>query len=157
MNTLNREDIYEQKELSRVIDDENIPFSNLMDVFSGFICNVLITKDNLQKLNIGAETEIIIRNYALQGKAFLDKVISNKVLKNTRVSAWETHDKFENGSAPRILLRIIICSLYNKKDSEYDTHGSGELLGVFFSLLSDLGSGYCRQFRKYLEENLYEK
>ena len=156
MNILDREDIYEQRELSRVIDDENIPFKNLMDIFTGFICDVLMTKDNLQKLNIGSEIEMIIRNYALQGKAFLDKAISNRVLKNTRISAWEIHDKFENGSAAKILLRIIICSLYNKKDSEYDTQGSGELLGVFFSLLSDLGSGYCKQFRQYLEENLCE-
>ena len=157
MNIFDREDIYEQNELSKVIDDENIPFEELMSAFVGFICNVLMAKDNLRKLNIDVETEIEIRDYALQGEAFLDKSITKEVLKETRmsaISAWKTQDGFIADSVAKTLLRIVICSLYNKEDAEYDTHGSGEMLGVFFSLLLDLGSGYCKQFRYYLQEKL---
>ena len=154
---MEREDIYEQTELSKVIDDENIPFEDLMDVFVGFIFDVLITKDNLQKLNIDGETETIIRNYALQGKAFLEQSINNEILMEARISAWKTHGGFVDGSVAKTLLRIIICSLYDEEEAEYETYGSGEMLGVFFSLLLDLGKGYCKQFRYYLLKNLNEE
>ena len=150
---IEREDIYELNELSKVIKFENIPFKNLMDAFSGFICDVLIANDSFQNLNIDSKTETVIINYALQGKAFLDKSINNTALEKARISAWKTHDGFVGGSAAKNLLRIVICSLYDEDAAEYDTQGS-EMPGVIFSLLLDLGKGYCKQFRYYLQENL---
>jgi len=154
MYNLDREDIHEHLELSKAIDTENIPFEKLMYALISFIYDKLFTKDNFQKLNIDSENEMMIRNYAHQGKAFLDKCIAKELLIEARVSAWETHDRLPRDSASRNLLRIIIDCLYDKEDSEFEVHGSGEILEVFFSLLLDLGNGYCNQFRCYLQQKL---
>jgi hypothetical protein len=156
MKSIDREDIDEQIELSKVIDIESIPFIKLMDVFIGFVYDELITKDNLQKLSIDDRTEIMIRNYALKGKEFYEKSISKEALMKERVSAWGAYRGLADKSVSNTLLRIVICCLYDEKDAEYDVYGSGEMLGVFFSLLFDLGSGYCNRFSRYIQKYLVQ-
>ena len=148
-----REHIYEYDELEKVIDIDNIPFDNLHEVLIGFTFNELLTKSNLRKLNIDSETEAIIRHYALQGKAFLEKIITKEELFKERVSAWETHDELPKNSAPKYLVRLIIYFLYDEKSAQYDTYGPDLFLEAFFSSLLDLGSGYCSLFRHYMQEN----
>jgi hypothetical protein len=151
---MNREDIYEQVELSKVIDIENIPFERLMDILTGFCLSELLATDNMQKLNIDNDTEISIKNYALQGKAFCSNDITEEELDKERGLAWNAHYELANGSIESKLLRIVISCLYDRDSAEYDIYGSGEMLGVFFSLLLDLGPGYCKQFKYYIQNNL---
>ena len=154
MNIMDSENIYELEELEKTIDIDNIPFEYLMRVFVGFICHELITNDNLQKLNIDGKTGVMIIRFALQGKAFLEEQITKEELLKDRVSAWEIYDGLAYKSNSQNLLRIVICCLYDKKTAELDKCGSADDLALYFSLLRDLGSGYCKQFRCYIQNNL---
>ena len=88
MDIIDREDFIEFDELGKTIDIDNIPYEKLMHVFIGFICDELITKDNLIKLNIDINNEAMIIGFALQGKAFLAGRITQEELLIERVSAW---------------------------------------------------------------------
>ena len=154
MSNINREDINAQNELSRVMDLDDIDFEKLMNLFADFILNNLLEKENVHALNINHEIAEKIKNYALQGKAFIDGYISKDILTKERISAWDTYKELVNDDPSKKLLRIIICLLYDKEESEFDMHGSGEMLGVFFYLLLDLGAGYCNLFKNYLQSNL---
>jgi len=154
MSIIDREDIHEQIELAKVVDVENIPYEKLMGVLIGFVYDELYVKNCFQELSIDSKDEAIIRNYALRGKAFLNKDLTKEELTNERISAWTTHDSLIDDSSSKVLLRIIICLLYDREDAEYDVYGSGEILGVIFSLFLDLGSGYCSRLRHYLQEKL---
>jgi len=154
MDIMDREDIYELDELEKIIDTDNIPFEKLMRVFIGFICDELITKDNLQKLNIDVNNEITIIGFARQGEAFIEDRITREELFRERVAAWETYDGLPDGSAAQNLIRIIVCSLYDREAAGFDRYGSESKLELYFSLLLDLGPGYCKQFRCYIQNNL---
>ena len=149
-----REDIFQKNELKKVINVKDILFEDLQKVLIGFTFSELLTKSNLQKLNIDSEDEAIIRHYALQGKAFFDKSITKEVLFDERVSAWKTHAELPKDSASKNLLRIVVDLLYSEKSSEYDDYGSELVLEAIFSSLLRLGSGYCTQFRHYVQENV---
>ena len=153
-NIMDREDIHEQIELSKIVDIEHIPYQVLSDAFVNFTCSVLITDDSLQKLNIDYDNGEMIRHYAFQGKAFLNKKISKKTLVNEGNSAWEVYDRLPDDSASKNLLRIVISCLGDEEDDEFDIYGSGETLGAFFFMLLNLGSGYCSQFRYYFQEKM---
>ena len=127
-----------------------------MRVFIGFLCDELITKDNLQKLNIDLNNEIMIIGFARQGEAFIEERITKEELLKERVSAWTTYDGLSDGSAAQKLLRIVVCCLYDREAAGFDRYGYGSesKLELYFSLLLDLGPGYCKQFRCYIQNNL---
>jgi hypothetical protein len=154
MNIMDSENIYELEELEKTIDIDNIPYENLMRVFVGFICDELITNDNLQKLNINVTTGEMIIRFALQGKAFLEEQITQEELLKERISAWRIHKGLADKSKPQNLIRVVVCCLYDRKSSEFDKCGSADYLALYFSLLRDLGPGYCKQFRCYIQNNL---
>ena len=151
---MDREDIYELDELEKIIDTDNIPFEKLIRVFIDFIFDELITKDNLQKLNIDTSIDKMIIRYALQGKAFLEGQLTQEELLRERVSAWKNYKGLAYGSMSQNLLRIVICCLYDRKASEFDKYGSESDFELYFSLMLGLGSGYCRKFRYYIQNNL---
>ena len=150
-DAINREDIIEYNEFSKAVDVDKIPFEKLMGVFIAFLCDELTASESLQKLGIDDESAAIIRNYADKGKAFLNMAISKESLVAERVSAWKAHKGMPDNSMRKNLLRVVICCLGDEEDAMYDTYGPEELLGAFFSSLLDLGSGYCAQFRYYLQ------
>jgi len=121
------------------------------------ILDELLTKENLKELNIDVETEAIIRNYVLKSKAFYDCDITNIELYEERIAAWTSHDGSSDGSSARRLFRIAVSCLYDERSAEYDTYGSDMVIHLYFHLLMDLGKGYCKQFRHYLESKLPHK
>jgi len=154
MNIMDREDIYEQNEIEKHVDVETISFDKLMGIFIGFCSDVLLTKENLDKLNLDNNMETILRNYTYKGKAFLDKNLSYKALQSEGVSAWEEHDRIKDGNASKRLLRVIMCCLVDEEEAMFDSYGAGEVMGAFLLFLFELGPGYCRQFRYYIQDNL---
>ena len=154
MIVINREDFYELAELRKIIDLDNIPYEKLMSVFVGFICDELISNENLQKLNIDIKTGATITRFALQGKAFLEEQITQEELLKDRISAWRIYKGLADKSKPQNLIRIVVCCLYDRKSSEFDKCGSEEELGLYFNLLRDLGPGSCKQFRCYIQNSL---
>jgi len=155
-----REDIYEYNELEKTIDIDYISegfevnsFMNIQEVCINFILNEFLTKENLQKLKIDSETEIQAKHYMLQAKAyFIQKTITKKTLEIERISCWTVHDKKEKNA--KKLLRLIVCFLYDEglivESSQYAQ--DPELFTIFHSLY-DLGNGYCKQLRLYLQKN----
>jgi hypothetical protein len=154
MDILDGGDIYELNELEKIIDIDNIPFEKLMRVFISFICDELISNENLQKLNIDNKDEAIIIRYALKGKAFLEEQITQEELLKERVSAWKVYKGLAYKCAAQNLIRIVVCSLYDREAAGFDRYGSESKLELYFSLLLDLGPGYCKQFRCYIQNNL---
>jgi len=125
-----------------------------MRVFIGFLCDELITKENINKLNIDLNNEIMIIGFARQGEAFLEERITREELLRERVSAWKTYDGLSDGSAAQKLLRIVVCCLYDREAARFDKCGSESEIDQYFTLLQGLGSGYCKQFRCYIQNNL---
>ena len=154
MDISEREEINQLDELEKIIDIENIPFEKLKDIIIGFTFDGLLSRDNLQKLNINSENEAIIRHYALQGKAFFDKSITKDALVEARASAWKTYKGLVDDSTSKNLLRLAIFCLSDEETSKYDHYGAEIYLESYFSSLFDLGSGYCTQFRHYVQENV---
>jgi len=155
---LRREDIYEYNELEKIIDIGTIPFMNLTKVCIDFILNEFLTKDTMQKLNIDDKTKIKARHYMLQAKAyFSEKTITKETLKEERISCWEAHDKCGYESTQRKLLRLIVCFLYDEESTaEEAKHAQDDELSIIFNCLYELGSGYCKQLRLYLQKNLIQ-
>ena len=153
MDIMDREDVSQQVELSKVIDMDDIPFEKLMNIVVRFICDELITHGNMEKLEINEETRGTLREYAELGESFFNGLTSKDMLKKSAASAWEIYKSLEAGSAYRHLIRIVICCLCDEEDVDFDTYGSEAMLSVFFSLLFDLGGGYCTKFRHYIQDN----
>jgi len=151
---MDREDFIEFDELEKTIDIDNIPYEKLMRVFIGFLCDELITKENINKLNIDLNNEIMIIGFARQGEAFLEERITREELLKERVSAWTTYYGLSDGSTAQKLLRIVVCCLYDRKAAEFDRYGSDSKLDLYFTLLQELGPGYCKMFRCYIQNNL---
>jgi hypothetical protein len=153
-NNLDGEKIIELSELDKMIDIETIPFRDLLGYYIGFICSVLMTNENLELLNIDSKEKAMINYYVIQGKAYLDKTIAKETLNKGSISAWEEHDRLQDGSAAKHLLRLVICCLGDQEDTGYNLYGSEMLLEAFFSMLLCLGEGYCRMFRYYIQDQL---
>ncbi|MCL1895614.1 MAG: hypothetical protein FWG03_03610 [Clostridiales bacterium] len=166
----NREDIYEQDELEKMVDITGLPYEGLQRLCVSFINDELLTAGNMKKLGIGSEAEKAARHYMHQaGEFFIEGAITKELLREERISCWTEHDKYSkecldkwretgenNKSSQQDLFRLIVCCLYADWDEcgmncEYD---AGEVLGLYFDCLADLGSGYCRQLRFYLQERL---
>ena len=151
---MDRGDIFEQHELDNFIDINTIPFEKLMEVIVNFSLDELLVKGNLFKLNIDNKAETIIRNYLLTGKAFLEKSITKEELYNERISAWGNYKGLHDMSASNTMLRIAVCCLYDEEAAEFNVYGPEAIFETVFSLLLDLGSGFCKQFRCYIQNNL---
>ena len=155
----NREDIYEYDELEKTIDIDYISegfdvnsFMNILEVCIGFILNEFLTKGNLQKLKIDNETEIQAKHYMLQAKAyFIQKTITKKTLEIERISCWTVHHKKEKNA--KKLLRLVVCFLYDEElIVESSQYAQDPELFTIFNCLYDLGNGYCKQLRLYLQK-----
>ena len=165
-----REDLYEQDELEKMVDITNLSYEDLLRLCAGFINDELLTADNIRKLKIDSEEEKLARHYMHQASTFfIEGTITKELLREKRISCWTTHDKYSKEdldqwratgeykiSTQQNLFRLIVCCLYADWDEsgmncEYD---AGEALSLFFNCLMELGSGYCRQLRLYLQKRL---
>ena len=172
MNNYDREDIYEYNELEKIIDIKSIyegfcinSYVNILKLCIDFILNELLTKDNLEKLNIDSEAEQKARHYMFQARAyFIEKTISNKILEKERISCWEEETKYSSESIScwkknenELLFRLIVCFLYDEKlILEGSESAQDPELFIIFACLNDLGSGYCKQLRLFLQKNLIQ-
>ena len=93
----------------------------------------IITKDNLNELNIDLNNEIMIMGFARQGEAFLEERITKEELRKERVSAWTTYYGLSDGSTAQKLLRLVVCCLYDRKAAEFDRYGSESEIELYFS------------------------
>ena len=165
MNNYDREDIHEYNELEKVIDIKHISdgfsinsYINILKFCIDFVLNELLSKDNLQKLNIDTETEEKAWHYMLQAKTyFIDKIITKEILEKERISCWEKYDEYKE-SVNKHLFRLIVCFLSDEERIvEQSQYAQDPELFIIFNCLNDLGSGYCKQLRLYLQNNLIQE
>ena len=153
---LSREDIYECGELEKEIDIdfETFPLVDLMKVCIDFILNRILAKENIQKLSIDRETEMKAKRFMLQAKAyFCERTITKEALLEERLSCWSAHRESAHESAQRNLYRLIVCFLFDEETSEENAECRQDSeLFIIFHCLYELGSGYCKQFRLYLQK-----
>ena len=149
-----KEDIYEYAELEKIIDSGSISFINLMKVCTDFILNKILTKDNMQKLNIDNESEMKAIHYILQVKAyFSEKIKTKETLTGERLSCWRVHNGLGYKNAQRDLLRLIVCFLFNEETNAKETeYAQDNKYSIIFNCLYELGSGYCKQLGLYLQK-----
>jgi len=139
---------YELNKFYKVIDVDNLSHEKQISALINFVCDELMTKDNLRKLDISHKFEMEFRSYMAHAKAYLNKNITIEELVNKRVSVWEICDELEHVNATGRLARIIVCCLYEEDSEEFIPR---DQLDLYFSLMGSLGDGYCKKFRVFLQ------
>ena len=154
MSAMQREDIHEANQLDEIIDVDSLSSKQVMSLIIGFCDECLLSEKITKKMNINLDFLHTCKYIVSQAKEFSEGKISVSELNNHGIYTWKLYYNAEAGSLEKSLARVIVACLCDDEDKKLNEYGVELAIEAFYSLLLDIGIGYCKLFTNYVKERV---